>query len=156
MPDHLPIVPRSLVNRYIEGAQLVARSKTERLTVDMALRLNALTPTFRAERKAKGKFIAEMHFAAKESQAEKEVRSLRNLVLDEIHAALCTRRSRYQKEVAAMKHNADVIVIAIAAAVSKGIGANIVVVASLVAALLRLAMKMGVAVFCKKFKTGLL
>jgi len=71
MPDHTPIVPRSLVNRYIEGAQLVARSKTERLTVDMALRLNALTPTFRAEREAKGKFIAEMHFAAKESQAEK-------------------------------------------------------------------------------------
>jgi len=55
-----------------------------------------------------------------------------------------------------MKHSADVIVIAIAAAVSKGIGANIVVVASLVAALLRFAMKMGVAVFCKKFKTGLL
>jgi len=40
--------------------------------------------------------------------------------------------------------------------VANKLGVNIVVVAALVAALLRMAFKMGLSVFCKQFETGML
>jgi hypothetical protein len=49
-----------------------------------------------------------------------------------------------------------VLILAIAAAVAKVVGANIAVVASRVAALLRIVLTMGLSVFRKRLETGML
>lgn len=73
-----------------------------------------------------------------------------------IAVPLCKRSARYKKELSVLGHSGDVIIISIAAAVANTLGVNIVIVASLVAALLRMALKMGVRVFCKRLESGLL
>jgi hypothetical protein len=94
--------------------------------------------------------------AENRKKAAEEVCSWRNVILKEINAALCSRSPRYKKEVSAIKHSADVLILAIAAAVAKALEVNIVVIAALVAALLRMVLSMGVSLFCKTIAPRLL
>jgi hypothetical protein len=158
----MPILPSEVVNRYIENAQAVAESKTERLAVNFALRVNAPPfslgliepPRHIMYRRARNPRTA--GGPKERSKTEKEFQTWVDSVLAEIHAALCKRSARYKKEVSVLRHSGDVIIISIAAAVANKLGVNIVIVASLVAALLRMALKMGASVFCKRFESGLL
>jgi hypothetical protein len=153
MPKLTYTVTPDLLERYIRNAELVAKSPSERLAVQLATELIS-------QRKYKGgpprrKFIPEMYFSAEEPKAQVEVLSWRKLILKEIHAALCRRSARYKKEVAVIKNSVDLVIVAIAAHVAQLLKVNIAVVAGLVAALLRFISKMGVSVFCQKFKAGL-
>ena len=149
----MPSLPSETVNRYIKNAQAVSRSRAERLAVTYALGVNAPPRQIKYHRKARN---PRLRPPKEKSKTEKEVRTWVDSVLAEIHAALCKRSPRYKKEVSVLNHSGDVIIISIAAAVANQLRVNIVVVASLVAALLRMALKMGVSVFCKRFESGFL
>lgn len=75
----------------------------------------------------------------------------RDLIIAEIHIALCQRKKKYQREVAALKKNIDLLIAAIAGYVAASLGMAVAVVAAVVAAILRIVLAMGTAVFCKKF-----
>lgn len=87
-------------------------------------------------------------------EADGTTRSWQRLIRKEIHLALCTRSARYRKYVDAINHNVHLLIGAIAVSVAGQLGLAVTVVAALVAALLRLTVSMGVAVFCKKFAEG--
>jgi hypothetical protein len=102
--------------------------------------------------KRSGKFIAQIHASAETPFKEDETtRTWRHLIEKEIHLALCTRSVRYRKYVDALDHNANLLIGTIAGFAATKLGMAVPVVAGLVAALLRMAVKLGVAVFCKKF-----
>ena len=168
-------VTREHVNRYIKDAALVAQSETEQLALQTAVGLNAWPPKkFFAESlgtKFEESYSAFVHvpgsgprirnprvikrIEAAASTAGEEIQSWQKLILKEIRSAFCGRSRRYKKEVSVMKNSVDVLILAIAAAVAKAIGANIVVVAALVASLMRFVMSVGISVFCEKSKSGL-
>jgi|GEM_PF-6082682 len=139
----------ALVNQYIAEAQAVAKSETERLAVQLAAKMNAPSTGIKRKRNP--------HVEPKnESKAEKEVRSWEDLILEEIHTALCTERKKYRKEVADLKHNAKLLIAGIAGYVAAKLGVPVAVVAALVASLLNILLGMGVSVFCKRFEAGML
>ena len=154
---------RTLVNRYIEIAEPLARTEEERTAIAMASRLNSAPARKPARRvkfkrshsapKRKRKFIPEMHFAA--DKAGEAVLGWRRIILAEIYFALC-EKTRYKKQVAAIEKSAEVVILAIAASVANEVKANLVVVITLVASLLRLALSMSRSVFCRGFKGGLI
>jgi hypothetical protein len=167
-------ITNELLDRYIHNAQLVARSKSERLAVTFAADTTkdstGATIVHRVVAHCKDSretdFVRDPSLrqykkrnrdveAANRAKAVEEVLSWRGLILREINAALCTRSRRYKKEVSAIRHSADVLILAIAAAVAKALEVNIVVIAAMVAALLRMVLSMGVSVFCKRSEAGL-
>jgi len=117
----LTVTP-DLLERYIRNAELVAKSPTERLAVQLATELIAQRKY--KDGPPKGKFIPEMYFAAEEPKAVMEVLSWRKLILKEIHAALCERSARYKKEVAVIKNSVDFVIVAIAAHVAQLLKVN--------------------------------
>jgi hypothetical protein len=136
-----------LVNRYIESAQPFVESKTDRLVLQRAEDLNT-PPKYRRRRNP--------HVEKPiKSKAEKTVRSLEDSILEEIHAALCKRTTRYRKYVDAVRDNIHLLIGGISVYVAGVFGFAVAVVAPLVAALLRIVLAMGVAIFCKRFKPGL-
>jgi hypothetical protein len=139
----MPGITQALVNRYIKNAELVAESSAEHLAIQKALEDNAPSPL----RRRRNPY---------DEKAERKVRSWRKLVLKEIRAALCTQNSRYKKHVSAVRQSGDVLILAIAAEVARKLGINIVVIAAMVAALLRMMFAMGISVFCKGIDAGLL
>jgi hypothetical protein len=149
----MPNLTRELVNRYIESAQPFVESKAEQLAIELASRLNS-PAKHRRERNPKRKFVAEMHCATDKPAAE--VLAWQDLALKELHIALCTRSSRYRKQVDALKHNSNLLIASIAGYLAGSIGVAVAIVAALVAALLRLVCSMGISIFCKKFKAGML
>lgn len=142
-------VGAELVNRYIGNAKLVAASQTERWAVRLAMKMNAPPPRVL-------KVVRNPIEPRKKSTIEKRVDYWQDLILKEIHTALCKKSKRYSKEVAALKHSGEVLILAISAGVAKAIGVNIVVIAALVAALLRIMVLMGISVFCKNYEIGFL
>jgi hypothetical protein len=167
-------ISTEVIDRYIHNGRLVATSKSEKLAIKLAGELteehsksttqieNKIVCHLRIEDASDPEFIRDPSLpprpkrrrnleleAENRRKAEEEVWSWRNIILKEINSALCTRSPRYKKEVSAIKHSADVLILAIAASVAKALEVNIVVVAALVAALLRMALSMGVSVFCK-------
>jgi hypothetical protein len=153
MPKLTYAVTPDLLERYIRNAKLVASSPTERLAVQLATEL--IVQRAYKNGPPSGKFIPEMYLSAEEPKAVMELLSWQKLVLKEIHAALCKRSARYKKEVAVIKNSVDLVIVAIAAHVAQLLKVNIAIVAALVAALLRFISKMGISVFCQKFKAGL-
>lgn len=138
-----------LVNRYIESAQPFAESKVDRLVLQRADDWN--NPVWHYHRRRNP------HVEKPEqTKAERQVRSLEDLVWDEIHAALCKRTARYRKHVEAVRDNVHLLIGGIAVYVAGELGFAVAIVAALVAALLRIVLQMGVAVFCKKFESGFL
>ena len=84
-----------------------------------------------------------------ELEAESQVITWRTLVVNEIHAALCTRKN-YRKQVADLKRNANVLIIAIAGFIAAKLAIAVGVISALVASVLRFVLSMGVSVFCKR------
>jgi hypothetical protein len=78
-----PLTPE-LVNQYIEKAEAVAKSKTDRLAVQLASDLNS-PPQWNWQ----GSFRRRNPYKepGQESEAEREVGSWRDLALKEIHIA---------------------------------------------------------------------
>lgn len=148
-------ISEELVNRYIKSAKPFAKSKTELLAIQLAVKLNSPPRRHRRKYKSGGTFVGTIHAAAeKESKQEREVRSWRELIVKEIHATLCTRSTRFKKEFAVLKHSGEVLVLYLSSAVANKLQVNVVIVAAPVAALLRITFKMGIAVFCKRFEAG--
>jgi hypothetical protein len=79
-----------------------------------------------------------------------------NLVIIEIHEALCVRSRRYKAAVAELAHNAKLLIAAIAGYLAAVFGVATAIIAALVAATLRLVLAMGMSVFCQKFKIEVL
>jgi hypothetical protein len=150
----MPALTPELVNKYIESAQPFVESKTDRLVLQQAVELNA-PPKFRQyrrERNPRGKYIGDMYFAA-DKDAEK-VESLQEAIWGEIHAAFCKKTARYRKNVEVIRDNVHLLIGGIAVYVAGKFGLAVAIVAAVVAAMLRLVLQMGVAVFCKRFKSG--
>jgi hypothetical protein len=145
-------ISQELVNRYIKSAKPFAKSKTELLAIQLAVKLNSPPPHYRRKyKKSGGKFIGTIHAAAeKQSKPEKTVRTWREFIVKEIHATLCKKSSRFKKEFAVLKHSGEVLVLYISSTVANKLQVNVVIVAAPVAALLRVIFKMGISVFCKK------
>src|SRR5215469_10059643 len=99
-------VGAELVNRYIGSAKLVAESQAERWAVRLAVKMNA--PPSRVPRVARNPIVPR-----KKSIVEKRVDHWQDLILREIHTALCKKSKRYSKEVAALKHSGEVLILAI-------------------------------------------
>jgi hypothetical protein len=144
----MPSLTPELVNRYIEKAQAVAGSRTDRLAVELAESINSPPQDIRRRNPYKE--------TKEESKAEEEVRSWQGLILNEIHAALCGRSKKYRKHVEALRDNANLLIGGIAVHIAGQLGVAVAVVAALVAALLRLVFSMGLSVFCRRFEAGLL
>ena len=146
----MPEISSELVNRYIDGARVFAKSKTEKLAVQMAAELNS--PRSRKYRRVRNPHQE----PKKQSKEQKEVRAWYDLIFEEIHSALCTRSTRYKKQMAVLRHSGEVLILYIASTVAKKLQVNVVVVAAPVAALLRMISAMSVSVFCKRFDAGML
>jgi hypothetical protein len=150
----MPPITRELVNRYIESASPFVQSKTDRLAIQLANNLNSPRTKHKRAKNTKRKFVAEMHFAA--DKAADTVQSLRDSIWKEIHTALCTQSRKYRKHVEVVRDNANLLIGAIAVSIAGTLGVAVAVVAALVAALLRIVFTMGIAVFCRRFATGIL
>ena len=135
-----------LVSRYIESAQPFVESKADRLVLQRADDWN--TP-FEHQRRRNPHVERPA-----QSKADKTVRSLEELIWDEIHTALCKRTARYRKHIDSLKNNVHLLIGGIAVHVAEKIGLAVAIVAALVAALLRIVLGMGISVFCKKFQSG--
>jgi hypothetical protein len=165
----MTIVDGDLVSRYIESGQVFATSEAEKKMLRLASELNSPTRRTRTHTvstmhrvrfksaksssgysaKKSGKFIGTVFASA--DKEDKTARTWQQLIRKEIHLALCTQSTRYRKYVEAVNNNVHLLIGAIAVSVAGQLGLAVAVVAALVAALLRLSMSMGIAVFCKKF-----
>ena len=168
----MPTLSRSIVNDYIETARLRAHSLSEVVAVAEALEITQLPfgpDTYQAaltgavisdtSRRLKGhgggggegrdrvKRRGGPHVKA---SARKDVVAWKKLILKQLHIALCTRSSKYAKEVAALKLNAKLLIAAVAGYVAASVGVAVAVIAALVAAILRLVLKIGIAAFCEQ------
>jgi hypothetical protein len=158
----MTILDGELVSRYIESGKIFAASETEKKMLRLASELNApprARHSMRKFRMAKsgGRFSAKKSrkfigtILASAEKEDKTARTWQELIRKEIHLALCTRSTRYRKCVQAINDNVHLLIGAIAVFVAGQLGLAVAVVAALVAALLKLSMSMGVAVFCKKY-----
>jgi uncharacterized membrane-anchored protein len=143
-----------LVRRYIKSAQPFVESKTDRLVLQRAIRLNAPPTKHRRQKNPRGKFIGTINAAADKDAVK--VESLESAIWAEIHAALCKRTARYRKNVDVIRDNVHLLIGGIAVHVAEKFGLAVAIVAAVVAALLRIVLQMGVTVFCKRFKSGFL
>jgi hypothetical protein len=141
-----------LVNRYIESAQPFVESKTDRLVLQRAIQLNAPPTKHRRQKNPSGKFVGKIYAAADKDAVK--VESLENAIWAEIHAALCKRTVRYRKNVDVLRDNVHLLIGGIAVYVAGKFGFAVAIVAAVVAALLRIVLQMGIAVFCKRFRSG--
>jgi YesN/AraC family two-component response regulator len=148
----LPTIPRTLVNEYIKAAKPLAESDVERIAVRMAMKLNS--PSKHRDRARNPRRIPEMHFAV--DKPEVEAQKWRELILAEIHTALCTQSNKYKQYTGAIRDSGSVLIGMIASKIAGEVGAAFAVVGALVAALLRMVCEMGISVFCRRFKSGFL
>jgi hypothetical protein len=102
-----------------------------------------------------GEFTKLFQTSIVDTQSQAQVVSWRNLILSEVHEALCQRKAKYKEEVAALQRNGNLLIAAIAGYVAASVNVAVAVIAALVAAILRLAVTMGVSVFCEWTKTQL-
>jgi hypothetical protein len=142
----MPALTSELVNRYIESAQPFVESKTDRLILQLADDLNT-PPKYQRRRNPHVE-------TPQQSKAERQVRSIEDLIWAEIHAAFCKKAGRYREQVQAIRNNVHLLIGVIAGYVAGKLGLAVAVVAALVAALLRFVLQMGVTVFCQKFESG--
>lgn len=141
-----------LVHQYVRSGKLFVESEADRQVIALAIRLTSAAPK---KKKSKGKYIGDIHAQAEaETKETKVVRSLKQLILDEIYAALCKKSQRYRRYVDQVKQNGHLLIGAIAVQVAGHLGMAVGVVAALVAALLRLAFSMGIEIFCKRYRSG--
>jgi hypothetical protein len=146
----MPALTPELVSKYIESAQPFVESKTDRLIIELAEKWNA-RPTYHSYyQRRRNPHVEE----PAQSKAERQARSVEDLIWAEIHAAFCKKAARYREEVHAIKNNVHLLIGLIAGYVAGKLGLTVAVVAALVAALLRVVLKIGVAVFCQKFESG--
>jgi hypothetical protein len=165
-------ISRTLVKGYIKAARPNAKTPSEKAALAEALTLVGIERRRSvagrgggsgAEWKAKewvSKWQRErlmshrsVYNYFKPTEPETEVAKWKFLILNELHIALCTRKRKYGKEVAALKQNAGLLIGAIAGYVAALIGGvAAAVIAALVAALLRFVLVLGVGVFCERWK----
>jgi hypothetical protein len=180
----MPELTRKVVNLYIDSAEAFATTQSERELIRLAAELNSVPqgwklpgskPPKRLYRRTgeardagvdrvrskagKGFYVGDIWASAERppdgiSLPDATTSSWLRLSRREIHIALCTRSARYRKYVDAIDQNFNLLIGVVAIAVAGKIGMAVTVVSSLVAALLRLIMKMGVAVFCKSYAAG--
>jgi hypothetical protein len=84
-----------------------------------------------------------------------EVEPWRKLILRELYDALCVKGSQYRGSVTELKKHGDLLIGLIAGYVAAKAGVAVAVMAPFVAALLRLALQMGTATFCKRMQSSL-
>jgi hypothetical protein len=121
-------ISHAIVNRYIEAADAEAQSETERLAVRLAININSF--------KASGREWYESRLIQRARTSDSagvllEVESWKSLILKEIHAALCTRKSQYKNYRSNIKRSADLLIVAIATEVGTRLGVSVAVVAAL-------------------------
>lgn len=148
----MPTIPKTLVDEYIKAAKPLAESAVDRIAIRMAIKLNE--PSKHRERRRNPIRIPEIHAAADKSEVEAQ--RWRDLILAEIHNALCTRSTKYKQYTGAIRDSGSVLIGMIASKIAGEVGAAFAVVGALVAALLRMVFSMGISVFCKRFESGLL
>ncbi len=146
----MPALTPELVNRYIESAEPFVESKTDRLIVELADKWNTPPTYHNYYNRKRNPHVEE----PAQSKAERQVRSVEDLIWTEVHAALCKRAARYREQVHAIKNNVHLLIGVIAGYVAGKLGLAVAVVAALVAALLRIVLQMGISVFCQKFESG--
>ena len=152
--EHNPVSPE-LVNAYLEDAQAAASTRRE---TEALQAINAPLFEFMLSqalfRSAKDKEISrEVQFVGELAGGAPPPSSpWRDVILQEIHLALCEHSKKYAKEVKALASNGRLLIGAIAGYVAAILGWSVAVIAALVAALLRLIFKMGVSVFCKMYR----
>src|SRR5258708_1501262 len=131
----MPTLTRELVHRYVESAQPFADSETERLAIRFAARINLHSETAevvvipsmgRITRGVDQEWLLDVltkrvpgRRRQKEAKAAKEVLSWKQLIVREIHTALCTRSNRYRKQADALKHNANLLIASIAGYIAR-------------------------------------
>ncbi len=142
-------VTPELVNQYVRSAQPFVESKSDQFILQFARKLN----TLRAVKKKRNPHVEDSEVAPEDEQ---RLQSVQNLILAEIHAALCKKTARYRKHVEIARDNIHLLIGGIAFQVAGKIGIAVAVIAALVAALLRLVLQMGISVFCRRFETGML
>jgi hypothetical protein len=150
----LPTIPRALVDEYIKAAEPLAESDVERAAIQMAIKLNS--PSKHRDRARNPRKFAEWHWHSAVDKSEVEVQKWRELILAEIHAALCAQSKKYKKYTGAIGDSVSVLIGMIASKIAGEVGAAVAVVGTLVAALLRIVCSMGISVFCQRFKSGFL
>jgi hypothetical protein len=162
----MPTIPKTLVAEYIRRAKPFVETDADRAALRMAVELNA-PQTFHLYRKnprhklgresGRGGArrsqikIPEIHFIA--DKGAMEAQDWQKQILAEIHKAFCTQSTKYNKYIAEMKNQARVLIGMIAGAVAAKVGAVVAVVGALAASLLAMVCRMGISVFCERFRT---
>jgi hypothetical protein len=163
----MPTLTRSKVNRYIDSAHPFVTSPIEEEVIHVAFKLNSFPdrprkPTVKKRYKGRASkrrrapmlstYVGTILASASATTEPKPIISAQQLIRQEIHLALCKKSSRYSQHVRAISHSVDVLILGVSAYVAEKIKMSVVVVASLVAAFLRIILAMGVSVFCKKYE----
>jgi hypothetical protein len=173
----MPELTRKVVGLYIDSAEVFATTQSERKLIRLATGLNSVPQGWKLpgskppkrryrgtvdhvrKKGKKGLYVGDIRASAERPSdginlSDATTSSWLNLARKEIHIALCTKSTRYRKYVDAIDQNFNLLIGVIAIAIAGRIGMAVTVVSSLVAALLRLILKMGVAVFCKSYADG--
>jgi hypothetical protein len=181
MQKRTSIVPRSLVREYIKAARAHATSPNERDALAEARALirqgetkwqwnipvedsHWVGSSLKGEprhkpghKKKRGTFVGDIFAAAERRQPKlrltenKTVAGWNAAVLKEIHTALCTGSRKYAKHRSALRRSADQLIGTIAGLLAAKLGVGAVIIAPLVAALLRMAVLIGLNAFCQQW-----
>jgi hypothetical protein len=162
----MPTIPKTLVAEYIRKAKPFVETDADRAALRMAIELNApqrfnlyrKNPRHKLARESgRGGArrspirIPEMHFLA--DKGAMEAQDWQKQILAEIHKVFCTQSTKYKKYVAAIKSKSDALILVITTSIAARVGGTAGVVSALVAALLAMVCRMGISVFCERFKT---
>lgn len=146
---------RDLVFDYIEAARNQATSLSERIAVEEAEVLASDVQVFGRTGSGDRKNLASLQVKVAE-RADEDARNAavnvvnwKKLILKQLHLALCSRSTKYAKEVGVLKDGVKYLIGAVAVVVATTLGVSVAVIAALVAALLRLILKMGINAFCE-------
>jgi hypothetical protein len=156
-------ISEKLVDQYIQRALLLAESSADRLAIRLAFTINVQV-TNGTTHLQRGVYVGEIYASSHKIEpahreiesAARTVHSWRDAVLQEIHETLCTKKKRPKKLTGANKQSVDGLVTMIAVAVATHVGVAVPIIATLVAALLRFVLSIGISAFCKRFRAGLL
>jgi hypothetical protein len=162
----MPALTRKKVDLYIDTAHAFVTTPIEKEVVQVAAELNSFpdkrrTPTVKRRYKGRASrkkrvptlrtYVGRILASASTTAGPKPIITVQQLIRQEILLALCKKSSPYSKHVRAIKHSVDVLILGVSAFVAEKIKMSVVVVASLVAAFLRIILAMSVSVFCKKY-----
>ena len=147
-------LPDDLIDGYLQGALQVAKTNEELHIIDTAKMLGLAAK--KAQRSTESGRLS-LYSRLTESTQGTERRgvppdrtpALASLILKEIREALCKNGARYRTERKELRDNANMLIGALAMYIAGLLGLQVVVVAALVATILRIVLKIGVSAFCK-------